>query len=1353
MTGDMSLTKAELKETHIVVSTPEKWDVVTRKSDGLMNEINLMIIDEIHLLNDERGTVLECLVARALTTLIRAQKIIRILGLSATLPNYTDVADFIHAPEDSTFYFDPSYRPTPLRCRFYGVKDFGSIKRAENIMNEITYQNIIRCLKMGKQVLVFVHKRNATVDTAKDLIEILRQNPKDKGLFECENSHRMNRQVDQSRGKNVKELFMYGFGIHHAGMQRAERTLSEKLFEGGHIKVLCTTATLAWGVNLPAYCTIIKGTQIFDGSKGEFKDIGIFDVQQIFGRAGRPQYDVEGEGIICTTVNRVDDYVKMMSNEQNIESHLHNNLDDCLNAEISIGTVTNITEAIQWLKFTYFWIRLKRNPRHYGVDMKTLASADSGGFNAYMIQLVSQASARLNNYKLVKYFENTSQLSTTDMGRIASNYYVRVETMDYFIKNITISTPEEKLLYHMAHSSEFEQIRGRPEEEEELMKLYKECTHVEVEKEEVLLNYGKTLILLESYLRGAKIEIADLSYIVQNSARVMRALFDFCLKRNFGRLTRECLKWCKLIDRRLPPEAHPLRQFTYGCNVGRLTSGGDKGGTQGLMPGSIASDLERYRVTLDQIYKREDDDLILEAVGAAYATLIPKFVQHIPQLDVQVVTKTLTRSILEIHLTIYPKFVWSKKWNGKSEPFWILISNGEEIFTSQLIDICSTTKQYDGSRGLSTTFFVPYEINENEDKARASTYYEIDILSDRWVGVDFYEAIYLEDIEIPEKDYPHTKLLPLKPLPLAALNNPAYERLYSSKFQFFNPVQTQVFYNLYHTDMNVLIGAPTSSGKTIMSELAILRVFNERPDGKIIYIAPMKALAKERIIDWKKRFQEGELKKNVVELTGDFTPDIEALKKAHLVITTPEKWDGISRNWQHREYVRQVALVIIDEIHLLGQERGPVIEVIVSRFRYITAQTKLNVRIVGLSTALANAKDVADWLGINRFGLYNFKPSVRPVPVEVYIEGFPEKHYCPRMATMNKPTYKAIMTHARDHPTLVFVSSRRQTRLTALDLIALISGSQLSGDYDYKGCRLTNDELEAVQFEIDDENLKNTVQFGIGMHHAGLTENDRKIVENLFVNKKISILVTTSTLAWGVNFPARLVVIKGTEYFDSKTKRYVDIPVSDILQMMGRAGRPQFDNKGIACIFVAEEKKNFYKKFLYEPFPVESSLPGQLVEHLNAEIAAGTLTNIDNCIDYMTWTYFFRRLTKNPSFYNLEHEKGASYLNDYLLELINECLDKLVKAKCVEVNRDDGSIVSTSFGYLCSFYYVFHETIARLTKEIKPGMKDQASFISLLTDCKEFDGLPVRHNEEILNEALAVMCPIKVRKADIGKYF
>jgi activating signal cointegrator complex subunit 3 len=297
----------------------------------------------------------------------------------------------------------------------------------------------------------------------------------------------------------------------------------------------------------------------------------------------------------------------------------------------------------------------------------------------------------------------------------------------------------------------------------------------------------------------------------------------------------------------------------------------------------------------------------------------------------------------------------------------------------------------------------------------------------------------------------------------------------------------------------------------------------------------------------------------VLELTGDVTPDLKALQKADVLITTPEKWDGISRNWQHRSYVSAVALVVIDEIHLLGQERGPVIEVIISRMRYISEQTGNNVRFVGLSTALANAKDVADWMGIHKLGLYNFKPSVRPVPIKVFFEGFSEKHYCPRMATMNRPAYKAIMTHSRSNPVLIFVSSRRQTRLTALDLIAMCAADQQEHAVDRRGysggvvefrkpfLHMDPEEIAQISEFIKDENLRHTIQFGVGMHHAGLTESDRKIVEELFVKKKIQVLVTTSTLAWGVNFPARLVIVKGTEFYDAKLKRYVDFPLTDLL--------------------------------------------------------------------------------------------------------------------------------------------------------------------------------------------------------------
>jgi activating signal cointegrator complex subunit 3 len=129
------------------------------------------------------------------------------------------------------------------------------------------------------------------------------------------------------------------------------------------------------------------------------------------------------------------------------------------------------------------------------------------------------------------------------------------------------------------------------------------------------------------------------------------------------------------------------------------------------------------------------------------------------------------------------------------------------------------------------------------------------ILSDRWFDISYYKTIHLSELEVPDEDFPNTKLLPLRPLSIKTLGDPKFEELYASKFRFFNPVQTQVFHTLYQTDSNVLIGAPTGSGKTIMSELSMLRVFKHTPKRKIIFIAPLKALAKERIIDWKKRLQ------------------------------------------------------------------------------------------------------------------------------------------------------------------------------------------------------------------------------------------------------------------------------------------------------------------------------------------------------------------------------------------------------------------------------------------------------------------------------------------------------------------
>lgn len=513
--------------------------------------------------------------------------------------------------------------------------------------------------------------------------------------------------------------------------------------------------------------------------------------------------------------------------------------------------------------------------------------------------------------------------------------------------------------------------------------------------------------------------------------------------------------------------------------------------------------------------------------------------------------------------------------------------------------------------------------------------------------------------------------------------------------------------------------------------------FRDYPDSKVVYIAPMKALVKERVADWNKRLT-GPMNRKLVELTGDVTPDLKTIEAADIIITTPEKWDGISRGWQTRAYVRKVSCVIIDEIHLLGGDRGPILEVIVSRMNYIGSQLERKVRIVGLSTALANAHDLADWLGIEKVGLFNFRHSVRPVPLEIYIDGFPGKHYCPRMMSMNKPTYAAIKTHSPTQPVIVFVSSRRQTRLTAQDLIAYCGMEENPRQW----LHMDDMELETLLDKVHDESLKMSLAFGIGLHHAGLTEDDRRLVEDLYLNLKIQILIATSTLAWGVNLPAHLVVIKGTEYYNYKVGRYVDYPITDVLQMMGRAGRPQFDTTGIARVFVQDSKKNFFKKFLHEPFPVESSLHKFMDDHINAEIVGGTIKTKQDAMDYLTWTYFYRRLQQNPTYYGLDDlsQKGVE---TFLSNTINQVAERLEASGCLEV-ENDFDLIPTISGRIASYYYLRHQTVRhfgeRLTKD--SAMDD---LLDIMANASEYDELPARCNEDLLNQEIEKHIPYKVK--------
>lgn len=264
----MQLSKSEIQQTQMLVTTPEKWDVITRKGAGdvaLISLVKLLIIDEVHLLHGERGPVVEALVARTLRLVESTQNMIRIVGLSATLPNYIDVARFLRVnPMIGLFYFDGRFRPVPLEQTFIGVKSIKPMQQLTD-MDIVCYDKCIEQLKLGYQVMVFVHARNATARTANVLREMAVQRQQ-LTLFAPDESKDLGlakRSMANSRNKQLNELFQYGIAMHHAGMLRTDRNMVEKYFAEGLIKVLVCTATLAWGVNLPAHAVIIKGNQTY----------------------------------------------------------------------------------------------------------------------------------------------------------------------------------------------------------------------------------------------------------------------------------------------------------------------------------------------------------------------------------------------------------------------------------------------------------------------------------------------------------------------------------------------------------------------------------------------------------------------------------------------------------------------------------------------------------------------------------------------------------------------------------------------------------------------------------------------------------------------------------------------------------------------------------------------------------------------------------------------------------------------------------------------------------------------------------------------------------------------------------
>lgn len=1282
-TGDTRIPAAELERSHLLVATPEKWDIATRRGgeDALSNRLKLLIIDEIHLLQDDRGPVLEALVSRTLRQVEQTQSMIRLVGLSATLPNCQDVGNFLRVPEPNLFIFGPEYRPVPLAMTLIGSKNTQETPQGfkqvfeENYMasrdkdsvqiDVIAVEEVMKNVKQGHQVLIFVHTRGETSRFANLLTKYVT----------LPVSNELNQLVGHARSMqpSLRECLLKGVGIHHAGLPRSDRLFVEGKFRSNLFQVLICTATLAWGVNLPAHTVIIKDTKVYNQEQGGYQDIGILDVHQMFGRAGRPQFDTSGHAILITTNKSLPKYTTTLVNAEPIQSRLSTKIEDFLNAEISLGTVTCRKDAFQWIKYTFLYQTHRYDPK----------------VEEQFTMLLNNAEKELNDNLMIRTSIANDSLQPTHLGQVASMHYIPFKAVRHFNDNLRGDMTEAELLDCIFSSGMFQSLIFRNQEMSELenfrtpIPLLTPCYETA----------GKVNVLFQSYVSRYMFRTASLAldqgWIADNMQRVFDAIFELAIEKGWCFIAIFAMNLCKMIEHQMwwTPERkdHPLRQILKASKYNGLFQKLER----------LGIGVEELRTeNANQIKQAvRNEQLALDAINAA---------RRFPSINIGVRYQPMSDTIVSLTINVIFPFDWDHSIVQQTEMFWVFVQevDGSAMYHAQEV----TVDKRIAKEGLDLQVLVPLS---------NSNMYLITISSVRFLGVEETQEIVVKDADRTSFKLHVTEPLKIKNLKVKdVIKNDQIVKTVFNSYDEFNVIQSQLFHQAYHTDDSILICAPTSAGKTVIAELAITRMLEKDKLTKAVYIVPLKSIVNERVVDWRKKFD-----KQLIELTNDTNPDPESFKNARIIISTPERWDAACRSYVVRQFLKFIKLLVIDEVQLLGTTRGHVIEAVVERMNSTTNK----LRIVGLSNCISNPFDIAQFLNVPYRCLFNFPQKTRMVPLTTFIRGFPGRHYGPRMAAMNKPLSDAILEHSRRKPTLVFVSSRKQTKLTALDLISFASSAGESLFYS------TPQAIQASS-RVKDRDLSHCLSFGVGLHHAGLITSDQLIVENLFAEGNLKLLIATSNFAWGTKIQASFVAIKGTEFFDSKTSQYVPYTVTELQQMINRAGRPGIDTQGMVMIFCEESKKDFLEDFINSEFPIESSLQPYIYDHVNAEIACGIINSFDTLMDWLSNSYFAIRLNMNPRYYG----------NTTIAQIAEETVKDLVYSKCIKVVNNNTSYLPTAAGRIASIFYVSYATI-RFFLDRMNEVNSVVDILYLICHAGEFkEVITVRHNED---DILSQMTP------------
>jgi helicase len=444
-----------------------------------------------------------------------------------------------------------------------------------------------------------------------------------------------------------------------------------------------------------------------------------------------------------------------------------------------------------------------------------------------------------------------------------------------------------------------------------------------------------------------------------------------------------------------------------------------------------------------------------------------------------------------------------------------------------------------------------------------------------------------------------------------------------------------------------LICAPSGSGKTLIGEVcAINNIFHGF--GKSIYLVPFKALATEKYVSFKKRYNQFNV--NIVISIGDYEVDDSKLAKADLIVTTYEKMDSILRNFLDKSWIFDISTVIIDEIHMIGEtDRGPRLESLIVRLN----ESLHHPQLIGLSATIANPRFFNAWLSSLGNESMLIQSDKRPVSLHYQLELSQNKD-----STIKKKVKSTLQDNGQ---VLIFLNKRRSTHKLAESLKKMVNAHL--GDTESKICNALKSRLKKM--EGSSTNLQKLIKHGIAFHHAGLIPKERKLVEDHFRKGNLKVICCTTTLSAGINTPARVVILKDfkkyvtsgyniknfTGYYERGDgfSYFKPFTANEVFQMLGRAGRPGLDSVGYGVLLVDNlDEKSWVEQHYFHPFsdttnriPKYNDLTSQLnnihilKEQVLLRVYEGEQVTMEQLREFFEKTYFWYSIKEKMSKQNI----------------------------------------------------------------------------------------------------------------------